>query len=209
VSIRPTPEQLAKIKAWTDSCCELMQPLEMICGQPPTSFDGDEQIIVCLPGVELMEARAVRYSRGAYGGSSIRIMKGLSIRSGGYAGRSQSVDELTVIDGGTLVLTTKRLAFLGAIRTNSVRLQDIISTQPFTDGFELHRERKPKAETYYFSRPLTILEGSGAGLPVVGYMITTAISLAKLDDEVGPAKVAEFRQEAARRQTECRQKYIQ
>jgi hypothetical protein len=190
-----TPEQAAKIKAWIHSCTDNMQQVEMICGDPPIGFDYDEQVIFCLPGIDLMEARAVRYSRGSYSGPSIRVMKGLSFRFGSSASRSQSVDELTVIDHGTLVLTTKRLAFLGAGRTNNVMLQDIIGTKSFTDGIELHRERKQKAETYVFSRPLTIFEGSGAGLPVDGGMVTIAIKLAKLFKEAGPSNIAALRRQ--------------
>jgi hypothetical protein len=108
VSVDPLTAQVqeAQRKAWIKDRNELMLPLEMICGPVPSGFDGDEQVIVCLPDVELMEARAVRYSRGGSSGSSVRIMKGVSIRVGGYAGSSTSVDELTTIDQGTLVVTT-------------------------------------------------------------------------------------------------------
>jgi hypothetical protein len=188
-----TPEQVAKIEAWIRNRTDNMQQVEMICGDPPIGFDYDEQVVFCLPGIDLMESRAVRYSRGTYGGPSVRVMKGLSFRFGTSASRSQSVDELTVIDHGTLVLTTKRLAFLGAGRANNVMLQDVIGTVAYTDGIQLHREHKQKAETYLFSHPLTILEGSGAGLPVNGAMVVTSIKIAKLLKEAGPSNVAALR----------------
>jgi hypothetical protein len=137
----PPPEEWAKIKTWIQSCADNVQQLEMICGNPPIGFDYDEQVVFCLPDIDLMEPRAVRYSHGTYGGPTIRVMKGLSFRLGASESHSQSVDELTVIDHGTLVLTTKRLAFFGVVRTNNVMLQDVIDTKVFTDGIELYRER--------------------------------------------------------------------
>jgi hypothetical protein len=87
------------------------------------------------------------------------------------------VGELRVIDFGALVLTSKRLAFLGSMRTNSVDLCDLISLQPYSDGIAVHRERKQKAETYMLTRPLTIAEGGGRGLPVFGTMMKAAIEI--------------------------------
>jgi hypothetical protein len=191
----PTPDQESKIATWMRSCADNVQQLVMVCGYAPIGFDYDEQVIFCLPDIDLMEPRAVRYSRGTYGGPTIRVMKGLSFRLGASASRSQSVDELTVVDHGTLVLTTKRLAFLGARRTNNVMLQDVIGTVAYTDGIQLHREHKQKAETYLFSHPLTILEGSGAGLPVNGAMVVTSIKIAKLLKEAGPSNVAALRRQ--------------
>jgi hypothetical protein len=167
----------------------------MICGPVPGGFDGDEEVLAVFPDVNLMEQRAVRYSRGAYGGPTIRLAKGLSFRLGGAAGRSESVDELRAIDFGTLVLTSKRLAFLGSMRTNSVDLCDLISLQPYSDGIAVHCERKQKAETYVLTRPLTIADGGGRGLPVFGTTMKTAIEIAKIIRETGPEAVALLRRE--------------
>src|SRR5262245_66592864 len=94
-----TKEQIEKRNALFDRCQSLGLPLEAICGdRVPGGFDRDEQIVFCLPNVKLMEPRAVRYSTGRSGGSSVRIMKGFSIRTGGYAGQSESVEQLRDID---------------------------------------------------------------------------------------------------------------
>jgi len=62
------------------------------------------------------------------------------------------IDELRHIDHGTLVLTTKRLAFLGERRTNSTELGDLIGVHAFADSIKMHRERKQKAEHYQLSQ---------------------------------------------------------
>ena len=193
--LAPTAEQVAQYSGWLKSCTDHCQPLHMICGPVPGGFDGDEEVLAVFPDVNLMEPRAVRYSRGAYGGPTIRVAKGLSFRRGGAAGRSESVDELRAIDFGTLVLTLKRLAFLGSMRTNSVDLCDLISLQPSSDGIAVHREHKQKAETYVLTRPLTIAGDGGRGLPVFGSMMKAAIEIAKIIGETKPEAIALLRHE--------------
>jgi hypothetical protein len=190
-----TADQDAQYAAWIKSCTDHHQPAHIICGPVPGGFDGDEEVLAVFPDVNLMELRAVRYSRGAYGGPTIRLAKGLSFRLGGAAGRSESVDELRAIDFGTLVLTSKRLAFLGSMHTNSVDLCDLIGLQPHSDGIAVHRERKQKAETYMLTRPLTIADGGGRGLPVFGTMMKAAIEIAKIIRETGPEAIALLRRE--------------
>jgi hypothetical protein len=63
-----TAEQDAQYAAWIKSCTDHYQPAHMICGPVPGGFDGDEEVLAVFPDVNLMELRAVRYSRGTYGG---------------------------------------------------------------------------------------------------------------------------------------------
>ena len=159
----------------------------MICGSVPAGFDHDEQVLCVLPGVDLLELRAVRRSirrgRSVSGGPTIRLARGLSIRLGasGSTGvsESESFDELRQIDHGTLVLTTKRLAFLGSLRTNNTSLDDLIGVKDVGNGIQVHRERKQKAETYLLTSPLIV-----DGLVITGAMIQLAIEMAKLAQEV-------------------------
>ena len=72
-----------------------------------------------LPNVSLHEPRSV--TRGAYGGPSIHVAKGLTLRVGGF--QAQSHEELKAIDSGALVLTTKRLCFAGRLRSIEVPLR--------------------------------------------------------------------------------------
>ena len=99
-----------------------------------------EETRLCLPSVDLMEARAVRH----YSGGGVRIAKGVTV--GG--GRSQSRDELKNIDSGALVLTNTRLVFSGSKRTTNVSLDKIISVTAYRNGIALHRERKQKTEYF-------------------------------------------------------------
>jgi hypothetical protein len=134
-SLAAYQRQLDATAAWIDDHRDRGELPKMICDEVPTGFDQDEEVLCVLPSIDLMELRAVRYSirrgRSAYGGPTIRVARGLSFRLGGSDSightMSESTDELRQIDNGTLVLTTKRLAFLGSLRTNNSSLDDLMS----------------------------------------------------------------------------------
>ena len=65
----------------------------------------NEHPILELENITLQEPRAVRVSRGGYGGTSIRIAKGITLHTGGTRGRSESHDEIRNIDNGKLLIT--------------------------------------------------------------------------------------------------------
>jgi hypothetical protein len=158
----------------------------MISDSVPAGFDHDERVLCVLHSVDLLEPRAVRRStrrgRSAYGGPTIRLARGLSIRLGASnstgTSESESFDELRQIDHGTLILTTKRLAFLGSLRTNSSSLDDLIGVKDVGNGIQVHRERKQKAETYVLTFPLVV-----DGVEITGSMIQLAIEMAKRAEE--------------------------
>jgi len=73
----------------------------------------NEKTNLVMNNVSFLEARSVRQTIGGYGGPTFRVAKGVSFRLGGVSARSVSHDEIKKIDQGTLVLTNKRLIFLG------------------------------------------------------------------------------------------------
>jgi len=97
-------------------------------------------------GITLMEPRAVSQTRGGYAGPTIRVAKGVSFRMGSVAARSESHEELRNIDKGTLVLTNKRLIFMGSKRTTNIDLRKIISITAYKDGIASQRENKQKTK---------------------------------------------------------------
>ena len=72
----------------------------------------------------------------------------MSFRMGSVAARSESRDELRDIDRGTLVLTNKRLIFIGSKRTTNIDLRKIISITAYKDGIASQRENKQKTDVY-------------------------------------------------------------
>lgn len=115
---------------------------------PPIILKKNEEAYVALGGISLHEPRAVRQTRGAYGGPTIRVAKGVSFRMGNVAARSESHEELRNIDQGALILTNKRLIFIGAKRTTNIDLGKIISITAYKDGIGSQRENKQKTEYF-------------------------------------------------------------
>ena len=90
-------------------------------------------------------------TRGVYGGPSIHVAKGVTIRTGAF--QAQSHEELKDIDQGTLALTTKRLAFAGSKSSVVVDLPKLISVDAYSDAVAIRRTGKERTEFLAGSRP--------------------------------------------------------
>jgi hypothetical protein len=108
----------------------------------------DETINLVLNDVNFSEPRAVRYTEGKYGGGSVRVAKGVTIRSGRGNSKSESVDEIRMIDTGTLVITNKRIVFSGNIKSINIDLNKLINLTPYSDGIATRRSNKQKTEYF-------------------------------------------------------------
>jgi hypothetical protein len=147
-------------------------------GPSPVILKKNENLSIIMENISLQEPRAVRQTRAAYGGPTIRVAKGVSFRLGGASARSESHDEITVIDQGKLVLTNKRLIFIGGKRTVNIDLRKIMAVQAYRDGIESQRENKQKPE--YFTgtdkHSITInTNGRINTIPVYGTVLKAAI----------------------------------
>ncbi|NLA39727.1 MAG: hypothetical protein GX882_10220, partial [Methanomicrobiales archaeon] len=107
-----------------------------------------ERAVAVIPGVTLKEPRSVRKTYGGGGGPSIRIAKGVYFRTGGFASRSESHEEIKEIDSGTLTLTNRRLVFTGRKRTVNVPLGKIVGMEPYRDAIAINRDGKQRTEYY-------------------------------------------------------------
>jgi hypothetical protein len=114
----------------------------------PIILKKNERALLVLSNIALWEPRAVRQTRGAYGGPTFRIAKGVSFRVGSFAARSESHEELRTIDQGMLTLTNKRLVFTGTKRTTNIDLRKIVAIEPYNDGIASQRENKQKTEYF-------------------------------------------------------------
>ena len=99
----------------------------------------------------LYEERTRRVSYGTGPGISIRMSKGVRFYLGGSYRTSFPVYEMTELDSGTLVITSKRLAFLGSRRTLEKPLKNIVSVQLFSDGIQIHFSNRQKAPAFVTS----------------------------------------------------------
>ena len=122
--------------------------------QPNISLKKDEEVFASLINISLMEPRSVRQYQAGNRGVSLRVAKGVSIRFGNTRGISESHEELKVIDSGSLVVTNKRIVFIGTKRTTNIDMKKIISMEPFTDAVGVSRQGKQKREYFLIDQNL-------------------------------------------------------
>ena len=76
-----------------------------------------------------------------YSGASvrIRIMKGVYYRAGTVSAQRITRDVLRLIDSGTLYVTSKRVIFDGDRKNTTIRLSNVLSVTPYSDGVEIEK----------------------------------------------------------------------
>lgn len=92
-------------------------------------------------GANLLTEVTTHVYTGRSAGVSVRIMKGVSVRTSGSRGRRVPVQELVYVGFGPLLITSQRTLFLGPEHV-SIPHGLLVSVSPFGDGFELHHEKQ-------------------------------------------------------------------
>ena len=111
-----------------------------ITGTLPIRLQKSERIIWVFPNTEYFEDRTKREYVGQHSGVSLRVVKGVYYRIGGFRGHPIERTERTHIDTGVFVVTTKHLYFAGNKKSLRIPYQKIISLIPFSDGIGVHRD---------------------------------------------------------------------
>ncbi len=119
-----------------------------ISGNPDIILKRNENFILNIDYVSLREPRAVRITKGGYGGPSFRVAKGVYFRLGAFNAQSESHEEIRTIDSGTLTLTNKRLIFSGNKRTVSMDIRKILSVHPYRDAVAIRKEGREKIQYF-------------------------------------------------------------
>ena len=115
---------------------------------PSVMLKKGEIPFLSLNNVMLKEPRSVRVTHGGYAGPRIRVAKGISFGLGTFGAKSESHEEIRVIDQGNLLLTNKRLVFSGGKRSTNIQLKKVLSIDPFDDGIAVRRDGKQKTEYF-------------------------------------------------------------
>lgn len=117
---------------------------------PGFQFMKSESPIWMFEGVayEITKTR-VRY-RGGSRGMSVRVARGVYVRTGGFRGEREVEEERHIVDEGDLVITTKHVYFSGGSHRFRVRHDRVVGYDPLPDGFELTRDRmNARPERFY------------------------------------------------------------
>jgi len=106
----------------------------------PIILKKNEAPCLMLPNIQLHEDRMVRQR---YGGA-VRLMKGVYVGTS----RGESHPERRHVDTGDLILTDKRLVFVGSRKSADIDLRKILSIEPYSDGIALSRSNKKNVEWF-------------------------------------------------------------
>ena len=109
-------------------------------GRIPFNIQKGEKIVWGFQPVEYWEMRDRTTYVGGYAGASVRVAKGLYLRTGGFRGVPQVTTHTLPVDSGILLVTDKHIYFTGHAKSFRIPYKKIVSFQPFSDGVGLCRD---------------------------------------------------------------------
>ena len=122
-----------------------------VAGENASSFPTNlllkkgERLIFDIPDIQYCEERNIKI-KGGYQGFSVRIMKGVSYRFGGFEAKAEK--KVVPIDVGNFILTNKRVIFSGERKSNDYPLSKIVTVEPLDNGIVINKSGKQKMEYY-------------------------------------------------------------
>ena len=108
--------------------------------RPPFNLMKSEELLWLFGGADYLEQVTRREFRGGSLGVSFRVAKGVYIRPGAFRGRSVATSSMQHTDSGVLGITTKHIYFKGNSKSFRVRLEKIVSFDPYRDGLGIMRD---------------------------------------------------------------------
>ena len=106
----------------------------------PFNLMKSEEMLWLFNGADYLEQVTSREFRGGSVGVSFRVAKGVYVRPSTFRGRSVASTSMQHTDSGTLGITTKHIYFKGDSKSFRVRLEKIVSFEPFQDGLGIMRD---------------------------------------------------------------------
>lgn len=111
-----------------------------IDGNIPFNLQKNEQVVWLFTGVKYYEERTRTSYQGGYSGVSIKVMKGVYYRAGGFKGNPIVTSNIVHIDTGTLAITDKHIYFAGSKKAFRVPYNKIVAFTPYKDGLGIQRD---------------------------------------------------------------------
>ena len=106
----------------------------------PFNLMKSEKLVWLFDGVDYIETKTMRERRGTSHGVSVRIARGLYYRPSAFRSRVHEWEETVLSDRGLLGVTTKHIYFHGPKKRFRVRLDKIVSFEPYSDGIGIMRD---------------------------------------------------------------------
>ena len=119
-------------------------------GRLPFNLMKSEVLLWVLGNVGYGEQITHREYRGSSMGMSIRVAKGVYVRPSSFRGRTVETTSMEHTDDGLFGITTKHIYFKGENKAFRVRLDKIVSLDPYQDGLGIMRDTaRAKPEVFY------------------------------------------------------------
>lgn len=147
-SVHLTEATAAEREAWRRRLVA-GEPSLMLAPPPALKLEPGETLVACADGISLMEGRAVSVTKEGHGSTSLHA--GIFAVDGGTRSQASfSAAELALADAGKLLLTTRRLVFIGRHRNLHVPVGDIASVDGAPDGDGVRVAREGREDNYVF-----------------------------------------------------------
>ena len=114
----------------------------------PFKLQKNEKWLLAVNNVAYAEMRTKREVVGRSAGASVRVMKGVSVRTGASRGTPVETDVLTPRGSGTFAVSTKHVFFQGE-RSFRIPMAKIVSVQGSPEGLEIVRDRASAQPEYF------------------------------------------------------------
>ena len=106
----------------------------------PFNLMKSEKLVWLFGDADYIETKTMRERRGTSHGVSIRVARGLYYRPSAFRSRVHEWEENVHADTGLLGVTTKHIYFHGPRKRFRVRLDRIVSFEPYSDGIGIMRD---------------------------------------------------------------------
>lgn len=137
---RGTRERLVKAAVLRDLTEGIIPSRITVDGHLPFRFQKSETLLWLFQNVDYSTIKTRREFRGGSAGVSVRVAKGVYLRTGGFRGRPVETEEMVYVDSGLLGVTTRHVYFAGDQKSFRVRHDRIVTITPYSDGIGIMRD---------------------------------------------------------------------
>lgn len=123
-------------------------------GKLPFNFQKGEQLVWIFKNVPYYEQKTRREYVGGSVGGSVRVAKGVYLRSSSFKGYPVETTETVQLGSGLLGVTNKHLYFTGDKKSFRIPYSKIVSIQPYSDGVGIQRDAMT-------AKPQSFITGKG------------------------------------------------
>ena len=127
---------------------------------PPINLVGGERVVWLFENVEYLVDKKKRTYNGVYGGPSVHVMRGVSLRLGAFHGVPHTAVERVSQGVGSLILTTSNIYFYSERASIRVPYKKVTSYLPYEDGVGIIKDSAT-------ALPLAFVTGSDLAFEIV------------------------------------------